>query len=229
MASPEEWFKNLPPITKTYLTSAVVTTALLMFGSISPQQIYINYELVFKRFEIWRLLTNFLFFGKFSFKFVFQMFILQSYMSMVETHRKYAGDRGRAEFIHMIIFMVLVLLLVGFLMGGLPFLGQPLIFGVLYIWSRIDPIREVNYWGFKFKAWHLPFVLVVVGMLMGNSPIMDLIGIITGHTYHFAMNIIPQVYGWQPLKCPTFLYNYFDQSNRQQQRARGMGTGYRLN
>lgn len=227
MASPEEWFKNLPLVTKTYLTSAVATTALITFGTITPLQIYLDFTLIFQKFEIWRLVTNFLFFGKFSFPFVFQMFILQQYTSFLEKQR-FASDRGRAELIHCFMFGMLGMVLVAFLFGGIPFLGQPLIFMNLYIWSRTNPNNEVNFWGFKFQAWHLPFVLMAVGMLMGGSPINDCIGVFIGHIYHFLMDVVPKVYGIRLLRCPEFLYNYFDPRGRAVQTNQRMGTGYRV-
>jgi len=228
MVSPEEWFKNLPKITKAYLVMAVGTTALCMFGTIAPIQIYLDFDLIFKKYEIWRLLTNFLFFGKFSMKFMFQMFILASYTSMLETGR-FSTPRGTAELVHLFMFGAFCMIVVSWLMGGLPFLGQPLIFMNLYVWSRTNPMTDVNFWGFTFSAWHLPFVLMFVGMLMGGSPVTDIIGILVGHTYHFLVDIMPKVYGVSPLTCPDILYNYFDPQNVAVQRTQRLGTGYRLN
>lgn len=228
--TPQEWFENLPLITKSYLTAAVLTTALITFGTITPYQIYLDFNLIFKKFEIWRLVTNFLFFGKFSFKFVFQMFILQSYTSMLERER-FQSDRyprGKAEIIHMFMFGAILMILISYLMGGLPFLGQPLIFMNLYVWSRTNPIRDTKFWSFDFKAWHLPFLLMVIGMLMGGSPVNDIIGILVGHVYVFFMQIVPRKYGVHLLKCPEFLLNYFDPPNVRVQRLNNIGTGYSL-
>eukprot|EP00494_Astrolonche_serrata_P026969 UN27232 len=163
-----------------------------MFGTISPMLIYLDFNLVFKKFEIWRLVTKLFFFGKFSFKFVFQMYILASYTSMLENGR-FRTNRGTAELFHMMIFGAFCMCIISYLMGGLPFLGRPLIFMNLYVWSRTEPIRDVNFWGFTLKAWHLPFVLVVIGMLMGGNPMNDIIGIMVGHLYHFLSDIIPEV------------------------------------
>jgi len=236
--SPEIWFKNLPLVTKSYLCAGVVTTALVTFGSITPLQIYLDFSLVFKKFQLWRLITNFFFFGKFSLKFMFQMFILQSYTSKLETGR-FRTNRGRAEMIHMFMFGAVFLLLISYLMGGQPFLGKPLIFMNLYVWSRgwshvkgsprIIHLTEVDFWGFTFKAWQLPYVLLLVGMLMGGSPIHDIMGIFVGHLYHFCVDIVPEVYRLYPVECPDFLYNYFDPPNRQVVRETGRwGTGYSL-
>ena len=76
MASPEEWFKNLPTVTKTYLLGAVATTLLVTTGTITPLNLYLDWHLILKKFELWRIVTSFLFFGKFSFGWIFQMFIL---------------------------------------------------------------------------------------------------------------------------------------------------------
>lgn len=99
----EEWYRQMPIITRSYLTAAVVTTvgctlevslslslparpslhdstlssiwclfeclrwwpnALLASQIISPYHLYLNPKLVVQHYEIWRLVTNFLYFRK---------------------------------------------------------------------------------------------------------------------------------------------------------------------
>lgn len=43
---------------------------------ITPFQIYFNPDLIFRQFQFWRLLTNFVFFGTFGFNFLFNMIFL---------------------------------------------------------------------------------------------------------------------------------------------------------
>ncbi|RZR85733.1 hypothetical protein BHM03_00012775 [Ensete ventricosum] len=76
----EEWYKQMPIITRSYLTAAVVTTVgcslevrffslpsiflLDSNGIISPHNLYLNPKLIVQQYEIWRLVTNFLYFRK---------------------------------------------------------------------------------------------------------------------------------------------------------------------
>lgn len=88
-----------------------------------------------------------------------------------------------------------------------------MLFMVLYVWSRKDPYRQVAFWGFAFQAWHFPFVLLVVGMLLGGNPILDLVGIVVGHVFHFLTDIVPVQYHTQLLSTPQFLYQLYEGGN----------------
>ncbi|XP_057392100.1 derlin-2 isoform X8 [Balaenoptera acutorostrata] len=68
---------------------------------ITPFQLYFNPELIFKHFQIWRLITNFLFFGPVGFNFLFNMIFLYRYCRMLEE----GSFRGRtADFVFMFLF-----------------------------------------------------------------------------------------------------------------------------
>ncbi|MEE6527022.1 hypothetical protein FKM82_028051, partial [Ascaphus truei] len=68
---------------------------------ITPFQLYFNPELIFRRFQIWRLVTNFLFFGPLGFSFFFNMIFLYRYCRMLEE----GSFRGRtADFVFMFLF-----------------------------------------------------------------------------------------------------------------------------
>ncbi|KAF2576683.1 hypothetical protein F2Q70_00002582 [Brassica cretica] len=60
----EEWYKQMPIITRSYLTAAVVTTVGCSLDIISPYSLYLNPTLVVKQHQYWRLVTNFLYFRK---------------------------------------------------------------------------------------------------------------------------------------------------------------------
>ena len=75
-ASPEEWDRSLPKITRGYLTAALVTTVSVQLELVTPYLIYLDFDALIGKLEIWRLATNFLFFGKFGLPFVFSLFFL---------------------------------------------------------------------------------------------------------------------------------------------------------
>ncbi|KAK2986533.1 hypothetical protein RJ640_005575, partial [Escallonia rubra] len=68
----EEWYKQMPIITRSYLTAAIVTTigcdvnvvVVMFLQIISPYNLYLNPRLVVKHYQFWRLVTNFLYFRK---------------------------------------------------------------------------------------------------------------------------------------------------------------------
>jgi hypothetical protein len=69
-------YREIPPVSRLYLTGAFLTTLACAFDLVSPFSLYFNWELVFGKGQIWRLLTSYLFFGVFSFDFLFHMYFL---------------------------------------------------------------------------------------------------------------------------------------------------------
>ena len=144
--------------------------------------------------------------------FVFQMFMLTNYCRSLESE-VFPGKAGMAEMSFMLLFGAVLMWIVSYLMV-LPFLGTSMLFFIIYIWSRKQPQRPVSLWGFGLKGWQLPFALMVIGLLMGGSPVMDIIGLLCGHCFHFLTDIVPLAYGRQVLVCPQFLYGLFDRDAR---------------
>lgn len=215
-------------ITKYYFTIACATTALISFGMISPALLYLDFNAVFGKFQIWRLFTNFCFFGKFSLPFLFSIVILVRYFKMLE-EGYYQGPRGTADLLFLVMSGALIMTVIAYFWEGLFFMGPALTFMVLYVWSRKDPYQPINFYGFDFQAWHLPFVLLVFGLLIGSDPVLDIVGIVVGHLFHFLIDICPRVYNKNIMVTPDFLYRIFEQQSMARPQASWrQGGGHRL-
>ena len=55
------------------------------------------------------------------------------------------------------------------------------------------------------KGFYLPFAFLALDMLMGKSPILEIIGIVVGHTWYFFTNLLPRGTGQEYLKTPKFV------------------------
>ncbi|XP_023384070.1 derlin-3 isoform X1 [Pteropus vampyrus] len=66
-------FLQVPTVTRAYTAACILTTAAVQLELLSPFQLYFNPHLVFRKFQVWRLVTNFLFFGPLGFSFFFNM------------------------------------------------------------------------------------------------------------------------------------------------------------
>jgi hypothetical protein len=82
--SPQDWFYSLPPITRSLFVGVLGTTCGCSFGMIDPMSLALMWPLIIKKFEIWRLAGNFIFFGPFSFPFLIQLYLLVQYSSRYE-------------------------------------------------------------------------------------------------------------------------------------------------
>lgn len=50
--TPEEWFQRMPLITKSYLVAAFATTTLITLGFLPAKYIYLDFKLIYNRFEV---------------------------------------------------------------------------------------------------------------------------------------------------------------------------------
>ncbi|KAM4746231.1 uncharacterized protein FYW61_018459 isoform 7-T7 [Anableps anableps] len=94
-------FFQIPVVTRTYTTACILTTAAVQLQVITPFQLYFNPELIISRYQIWRLITSFFFFGSLGFGFLFNIVFLYRYCRMLEED----CFRGRtADFVFMFLF-----------------------------------------------------------------------------------------------------------------------------
>ncbi|XP_043572121.1 derlin-2-like isoform X2 [Chiloscyllium punctatum] len=207
-ASLLEEYRRMPSITRAYTSACVLTTAAVQLEFITPFQLYFNPDLIVKKYQVWRLLTNFLFFGPLGFSFLFNMIFLYRYCRMLEE----GSFRGRtADFLLMFIFGGFLMTLFG-IFASLFFLGQAFTIMLVYVWSRRNPFVRMNFFGLlNFQAPFLPWVLMGFSLLLGNSVIVDLLGIAVGHIYYFLEDVFPnQPGGVRLLVTPGFLKAIFD-------------------
>lgn len=116
-------YKEIPPISRLYLTGAFLSTAACAAEMVSPYQLYFNYDLVLKG-QFWRLITSYLYFGAFSVDFLFHMYFLARYSRLLEE----SDFRGRtANYILFLLFGIVgISIMASYL--NVNFLGQSLTF-----------------------------------------------------------------------------------------------------
>lgn len=205
MASVVDWFYAVPPVTRLYVTSAFITTASCSLDIVSPFSLYFNLQLVAKG-QVWRLLTNFFFFGALGIDFLFHMFFLARYCRLLEE----GSFRGRtSDFALMLLFGGILMCLTSVFISAPPFLGSSLAFMMVYVWARRNDDVRMSFLGlFAFHAPFLPWVLLGFSVLLGNSPSIDLMGIATGHLYFFLDDVFPHTRGGRgrrPLRSPFWM------------------------
>eukprot|EP00011_Vannellida_sp_DIVA3-517-6-12_P008099 CAMPEP_0114632428 /NCGR_PEP_ID=MMETSP0168-20121206/14930_1 /TAXON_ID=95228 ORGANISM="Vannella sp., Strain DIVA3 517/6/12" /NCGR_SAMPLE_ID=MMETSP0168 /ASSEMBLY_ACC=CAM_ASM_000044 /LENGTH=217 /DNA_ID=CAMNT_0001844039 /DNA_START=28 /DNA_END=681 /DNA_ORIENTATION=+ len=207
----EQWYRSIPPITRAYATACVVTTLAAHLDIIGPLALYLNVYSVYYQWELWRLVTCFLWFGPFSLSFVFHMYFLIRHSSALEE----GSFRGRAgDYLYMLLFGGFLLVLasvVCFYYPALPFimfLGPALSFMTVYVWSRRNPHSVLNLFGIlRFRAPYLPWVLMGLGYILGQDLAHDVLGIAVGHVYFFLEDVYPlKRPGRRLLRTPGFMY-----------------------
>jgi Derlin-2/3 len=198
----EEWWKEMPPVTRSYVSLSVITTAAVALEVITPLKLYLNWNLVFQQGHVWRPITNFFYFGNLNLDFLFHMFFLYRYCKMLEIN----SFRGRtADFLFMLVFGSALLLAISPLTSIL-FLGPSLTFMMVYVWARRNSLQVMNFLGvLSFRAPYLPWVLLLFSFVLGSSPAMDMLGVLAGHVYYFLADVYPQMSGVHLLATPRVL------------------------
>ncbi|CAH1801827.1 unnamed protein product [Owenia fusiformis] len=204
----QQEYMQMPPITRAYTTACVLTTIAVQLDVITPFQLYFNPELVFRHYQLWRLVTNFLFFGAIGFNFLFNMIFTYRYCRMLEE----GSFRGRTADMFFMFLFGGILMTITALFVNLVFLGQAFTIMLVYVWSRRNPYVRMNFFGLmNFQAPYLPWVLLGFSLLLGNSIVVDLMGIAIGHIYYFLEDVFPeQQGGFKILRTPGFLKMIFD-------------------
>jgi len=236
------WYKQIPQFTRYWLTATVGFSVLGKLGIIPVQFLYLDSTYVFQKFQLWRLATS-LFFYPTGFHFLMNCFFLYNYSSRLEKDH-YLGSPG--DYLYLLIFNWACCALVG-IFSSFPFLMDPMVLSVLYVWCQLNRDVIVSFWfGTRFKAMYLPWVLLGFNMLMSNGSLFAIVGILVGHLYFFLKFTYPQELGGSNfLETPAFIKRYYpdarpsgvfglapegraEPAQRQQQRRVFGGAGNRL-
>lgn len=214
---PEAWFNSLPIVTRIWFASAVAVTLACNFGMVSVQKVIFLWEPLKDNFEIWRLLTPFLYVGPFGLPFLIDFYFLVEYSKRYESSSGYntGAGGGTADYIFALMFASVSMLVSYFFLAGfiMPVFSTNLTFFVLYIWTKNYPTVQVSIWGFPVQSLYLPFVLLGLRLLMG-SPFGNMLhGFVFGHLYYFLVDVVPLVYGKDFLHTPQFLIDKFGIGN----------------
>mmetsp|Transcript_57867 Transcript_57867/g.66046 ORF Transcript_57867/g.66046 Transcript_57867/m.66046 type:complete len:229 (+) Transcript_57867:115-801(+) len=225
---PSSWYNSLPVFTKYYMTSAFVTAVCSNFKVISPMYLFVTGEYIFKHLQLWRLATNYIFFGGFGFGLIYMLMLINRGVGQLEKY----FEKKPADFVMCLLFNALAILpFVMFFQLG--FGSFSFAFAMLYVYCKKEPLSVVNFWGFAIKNGNFPFVLLVFFMLIGDDVQKYLLGLAVGHCYILLTEIVPVHYRWYPLRTPQWLEKMVPgPTNREQQPTQTnrafMGRGVRI-
>ncbi len=69
--------------------------------------------------------------------------------------------------------------------------------------------QKAAIWGIPIQGMYLPFALVGLNTLLGNSVMYMIHGIAAGHLYYFLVDVVPKVYGKDLIQTPLFFIQKF--------------------
>ena len=211
------FYFRIPPITRYYLTCVFITATIATYFKqlqIIIYYIFLDYELVFKNFQIWRLFTNILFVGGFSTSFLF--FLIMIYMKFKEVEQNAIVLRVYAKFIMMLFYLLSFLNIINIfsyrIFGFKPgfTLAQQLLLAFIYIDSKREPQKMINLYFLPIKNALYPYALIVFNIVSGAGIYDNIIGIIAGNIYYFLTDVLPVQKNLNILKTPKFLVDLLE-------------------
>ncbi|XP_061631534.1 derlin-1 [Phyllopteryx taeniolatus] len=202
-----DWFKSIPLITRGWFAASIAVPLIGKLGLIDPRNLALRPDLFLRRFHLWRPVTATLYFPVYpntGFLFLVNLYFLYNYSTRLETG---AFDGRPADYVFMLLFNWICIVITGLLMD-MQLLMIPLIMSVLYIWAQFNKDMIVSFWfGTRFKAHYLPWVILIFNFIIGGSFVNELIGNLVGHLYFFLMFKYPMDLGGRALlSTPQFLY-----------------------
>ena len=212
-----DFYFKIPPITRYYLSGVFITALIATY--FKPLQmiiyyIFLDYDLVFKSFQFWRLFTNVLFVGAFSTSFL--MFIIMIYMHFKNVEQNAIVLRVYAKFIMMLVYLQLFLNLFNIIaykiFGFKPgfTLAQQLLLAFIYIDSKREPQKTINLYFIPIKNALYPYALIIFNIVSGAGIYDNVIGIIAGNVYYFFTDVLPIQKNINVLKTPKFLVDLLE-------------------
>ncbi|XP_060143672.1 derlin-1 isoform X2 [Globicephala melas] len=201
-----DWFRSIPAITRYWFAATVAVPLVGKLGLISPAYFFLWPEAFLYRFQIWRPITATFYFpvgpGT-GFLYLVNLYFLYQYSTRLETG---AFDGRPADYLFMLLFNWICIVITGLAMD-MQLLMIPLIMSVLYVWAQLNRDMIVSFWfGTRFKACYLPWVILGFNYIIGGSVINELIGNLVGHLYFFLMFRYPMDLGGRNfLSTPQFL------------------------
>lgn len=200
----QTWWSEIPLVTKVVVVSTLGLAVLTQFQYSRHDQMALIWPYVTEKKEVYRLYTSFFYAGSFSVNFLLHLMVLYENFKRYELMAFNTGAGGNsADFLWMILLCMGVLLIISYFFD-LYFLSEPLLYVILYVWSRREPNAVLNLFGFVFKAIYLPWVYIAIRLFMGSEITEPIIGVVVGHCYYYCVTSFPQTFGFRIIFTPRF-------------------------
>ena len=208
LSSTMDKYKKILPLTRIYITmvGAATLLSLILGEELTQSLLALDPMRLFYGMELWRPFTAASFLGPVSIGWLMSGYYLFEYGSSLE--RAY----GTAQHLVFLLTQMVVLTIFSMLVGQ-PFFAPSMITAMLHVLSRAMPNQKVKWLIFTVPYWALPYGLMASDVLQAQSAMAALphiMGILSGHVYHFHKFVWPKQGGEDWLRAPDFLVKRFD-------------------
>jgi Derlin-1 len=203
------FYSKMLPLTRIYVTMTVLCTMIgTLGGDVIQSFLALDPIQTLYGFQLWRPLTAASFLGPPSMTWIYNGYYLYQYGTQLE--RAYGTPQ------HLIFLFTQVVLLTSLnILLGLPYFTTSMVAAMLHVIARATPTMSVRWMMFSVPYWLLPYCFAVADVLMAQSmmaAVPHLLGMLTGHFYHFHKFIWPKLDrgGQDWLVAPDFVVRRLD-------------------
>mmetsp|Transcript_3687 Transcript_3687/g.9441 ORF Transcript_3687/g.9441 Transcript_3687/m.9441 type:complete len:213 (-) Transcript_3687:100-738(-) len=203
MEAIKELFEMQPPVTRCYIIASAFVMFLCSVDLVSPQLLYLDWQLIIYELQMWRLATCFLFNGTFGLSFFWNTYCLVMCCAQLEDA---AFHRKTGDFLWMLLTTASMLLLLTVFLEEY-FLSGAMVSVFVYLYSRRNSTARMQLMSVTIRAPYLPWAFAVVSLFTGGGIQDHLMGIAVGHVYYFFEDIyplLPSSKGARVLQTPAF-------------------------
>jgi len=197
----KEGLAEVKPATRVYMLLSVACTLVHMVGLPAPELFALSAS---RWFELWRPLTAMAYLGGPSMSMANSAYFLVRYGQQLETLN---GLGAHAWFL---LVQTVILSLLGMLLG-FPNMAQAMIAATVYVSSHLNPMERMPFqFGFVITSWQLPFAMMAIDCLSQQNAAAawpHVLGIFSGHCFHFFTKIWPALGGRAWLETPKWFVN----------------------
>ncbi len=198
--------RSIPPFTRYYLFGIIAVSLLLSLDILLKVNIfsylYLNFNKVLYKLQIWRLATNFFINGTFSLGLIFHLMLVNFSLNRLESEAK--QKKKYDDFAMMITFLVLSCLVFGYI-SEVYYLSNELLMSIVYIECKLHADEIKSIWGFQIKSEYVPYIFVLLNIAFKQDFTSNIIGIVLGYSYYFIKFRLVEKYGKDIYPTPKFM------------------------
>lgn len=204
---PLNLIQNIPPVTRAWALSAVVTSILVDLKLVSIQQIWLNSPgLIFKNYQVWRMFTCFCYFGGFDINLIIFVYYITQYSSKLEE-----GFNRSVDYLWFFTVNLVIILNLNYILGinSYGLYGNFLVDSLVYIWSKRNSDLQVRFLGFfEINASYLPIISFLLNLTKTRNGVKyEIVGYAAGHIVYYLSDVLSKFTGVEILK-PIWDWNW---------------------
>lgn len=201
-------YRAIPVVSRNLFTFSLALTFLTYMNYLSPYTLIYSWAHM-KRFEIWRAVTTFFYWGPPTADVLIHQTFMLKYSIMLEE-----SFSDPLDFLFMLGFGMVAILSCANAFG-ITKLSGALSTYIIYIWSKKNPGIMISYMDvIGFPAYWVPCVMLAASILIEQRvPVSDISGMVAGHLYYYLKTVYRTAGARDVLAAPSWLKSLLRRKN----------------